>query len=373
MNKNVVNICFFNSRVAWGGGEKWNYDMAVRMHEDGFNTFVIAGKNSEFSKRLTKTPVPFGTVRVSNLTFLNLFKIYKVRSMLGRNTVDVIILNLSEDIKLAGIAARLAGVRHIIYSRGIASPIKNSLSNRLLFKHIVTEILTNSQETKRTILQNNPSLFPKHKIKVNYLGISTDRSCEDRSCEPNPFHFHREHEDEILLGNAGRLVAQKGQKYLIETAKKLKAHRIPFKLLIAGEGKGLGELKRLADEHGVSDSVVFLGFVEHIDGFMDAIDIFLLPSLWEGFGYVIVEAMSAGKPVIAFNRSSNPEVIENGETGYLIDDMSIDAFAEKIEFLATNKDIRETMGSEGKKRAEKYFDINVSYRNFKDYILSLDD
>ncbi len=361
------NICFFNSSIAWGGGEKWHYDMALRLDPDKFKPFVISGKNSELSSRLKATGIPFDTVKVSNLSFLNPFKMYRIYTLLKRERIHTIILNLSEDVKAAGPAAKLAGVKNIIYRRGSAIPIKNSLLNRLLFKWILTGIIANSQQTRHTILQNNPQLFPEDKIRVIYNGISIENPCLLKA----PPLYER-HPGEIVLGNAGRLVAQKGQKYLIEIARRLKQRHLKFKLLIAGDGKCLDELKQLVLMHDVVNEVLFLGFVQDIHRFMETIDIFLLPSLWEGFGYVIVEAMAAERPVIAFDVSSNPEIIQNGQTGFLIKEMDIDAFVEKIELLSQNKSLREKMGFEGKTSAENFFDIEITTRSFCEYIDSLE-
>ena len=121
---------------------------------------------------------------------------------------------------------------------------------------------------------------------------------------------------------------QKGQRYLIEIAKRLKDKGLKFKILIAGEGKCLDQLKQLAMELSVSNEINFLGFVKDIRCFMNSIDIFVLPSLWEGFGYVIVEAMAAGKPVVAFDVSSNPEIIRDEKSGYLVNTFDVNAFAE---------------------------------------------
>jgi glycosyltransferase involved in cell wall biosynthesis len=94
---------------------------------------------------------------------------------------------------------------------------------------------------------------------------------------------------EVLIGNAGRLVLQKGQKYLIEMAKGLIDSGISFKVLIAGDGPLEAPLKQMAVKAGVDDRIIFLGFVNNVKAFMETIDIFVLPSIWEGFGYVLVE------------------------------------------------------------------------------------
>ena len=83
-----------------------------------------------------------------------------------------------------------------------------------------------------------------------------------------------------------------------------------FKLLIAGEGRLLHSLQKKAKKLGIEDQVEFLGFVEDMPAFFRSLDIFLLSSHYEGFGYVIAEAMASRKPVVAFDIKSSGEIID---------------------------------------------------------------
>lgn len=366
-------ICFFNSCKTWGGGEKWHYEMSVRLSKRGYNTIVITNKRSELYFKIRNEDLKLHNIKISNLSFLNIFKIIKIAGILKKEKVDTIIINLSADLKVAGLAAKLAGTKNIIYRRGSAIPVKNTFLNRFLFQYIITEIIANSEETKRTILKNNLNLIDENKISVIYNGIDIEKYDNFKS----EIVYIKEN-NEIILGNAGRLVKQKGQRYLIEIAKKLSAKggsasggkekQINFKLLIAGEGKLKNELEQYAKELGVEKEVVFLGFIENIKGFMETIDIFLHTSLWEGFGYVIVEAMASKKSVIAFNVSSNPEIIENNKTGFLIRDKDLDEFVEKIELLAGNIELRNKFGKNAREKVEAVFNIERSLQNVEKII-----
>jgi glycosyltransferase involved in cell wall biosynthesis len=213
-------------------------------------------------------------------------------------------------------------------------------------------VIVNSKETRRRILQNAPSLISKEHIQVIYNGV--DLQEYDRK---QATRIYTKHDNEIVLGNAGRLVEQKGQKYLIELAAVLKKRGIRFKLLIAGEGKLEEPLKQLAQTRNVDKEVMFVGFIDHIKDFMESIDIFLLSSLFEGFGYVLVEAMAASKPVIAFNVSSNPEIVSDGHTGFLVEKGNISELAQRTEELMKNETKRRTFGVNARKRVEEKFAI----------------
>jgi glycosyltransferase involved in cell wall biosynthesis len=345
-------ICFFNSTKAWGGGEKWHFDIAARLHAKYGNIFLVAGKGSELAKRLAATDIPHTSVSIGNLSFLNPLKILSLVKLFRAERTDTLIMNLPADLKAAGIAARLAGVRRIIYRRGSAIPVRNSFMNRLLFRYLLDDIIANSQETARTILSENPDLFPTERIHVIYNGV--DWEAFDALLQPP---LVRAQQGRIVLGNAGRLEPQKGQDLLIEVARKLKDKGYDFEILIAGEGRLKESLEHKAVAAGVADRLSFLGFVENMPQFLSSIDIFLLPSHWEGFGYVIAEAMYCGKPVVAFNVSSNPEIVIDNETGFLVEHGDVEAFVKKTEILISDKGLRQKMEVQAQGKAIEQFSV----------------
>lgn len=284
-------------------------------------------------------------------------------SVFRREKVKTLIMNLSSDLKVAGIAGKIAGVDNIIYKRANAIPVRNSILNRFLFRRIITRMIANSEETKRSILANNPNLIHPSKIKVIYPGIEL----HDRE-KTSLKHVYKRREGEIILGNAGRLSEEKGQIFLIQLAEILKKHKIKFRILIAGTGKLNGYLKKQAKQHKVHKDVLLLGFVDNVDQFYRDIDIFLLTSLFEGFGYVMVEAMAEKKPVIAFDIRSSAEVVDDGKTGFLVPRGNVEAMAEKVIELAKNNTLQQEFGEEGYKRVESLFTIDHTISEIRDFI-----
>ncbi len=363
---NNKTVCFFNSARTWGGGEKWHYDISVRLHKKGYQTLVITNKKSALHSRIILTGQKVINIRISNLSFLNPFKLLLLRKIFIREKIHVIILNLSADLKVAGIAAKIAGIPRIIYRRGSAIPVKNRWLNRIIFKNIVTDVIANSEETKKTVLQNNPGIFPSEKIKVIYNGIEFS----DYFPGTEKRLYNRD-SNEIILGNMGRLVYQKGQKYLIEIAAELKKSNPEFKILIGGDGPLRKELSSYAEKLNVTDKVIFLGFIENAVEFMNSIDIFLLTSLWEGFGYVIAEAMICKKPVVAFNCSSNPELIQENKTGFLVEPGNIKEFTEKLEILIKDRALRSAFGEQGYLKATKQFAVERIINELENFLFFL--
>ena len=345
-------ICFFNSNRAWGGGEKWHHDMALKLAQEGYSVMVVTHATSWLHERLTGKGLPLISMPLGNLSFLNPFKIAKIHRLLKTRGVGAIFLNLSADLKTAGLAARLAGVPRIIYRRGLANPVKNTALNRFFYRKIITRLLVNSNATRETVLQNNPQLIPEDRIQVVYNGIDLDQF--DRL--PVREIFSRE-KDQVIIGNCGRLTAQKGQHFLVALAERMKQQSVPFKIVIAGSGEMEDRLKGIAETAGVSDVVQFLGFVDDVKSFMHGIDVFVLTSLFEGFGYVIAEAMACGKPVVAFDISSNPELIEDGKSGFLSVCGDVDDLYRKVNLLVSSAKLRRQMGKYGRTVVEARFDM----------------
>jgi glycosyltransferase involved in cell wall biosynthesis len=97
-----------------------------------------------------------------------------------------------------------------------------------------------------------------------------------------------------------------------------------------------------------------------------------LTSLWEGFGYVLVEAMIKSKPVLAFDISSNPEIITADKTGYLIKYPDLELFTQRTELLIHNEALRMQLGNKGRESVIKRFNLTDRITEFEYYLLGKD-
>lgn len=342
-------ICFVNTTRDWGGGEKWHFEMATMLQEKGYAVFTITARGSALQKKLLEGKIPNATFNISNISFLNPFTIKKLKAYFTRNSIDAVIMNLPSDLKTAGPAAKKAGVSKIIYRRGSAIPVKNSWLNRYLYRRIADLVLVNSRATKNTILEKNEKLIPHDKIKILYNGLHLENYSYTKKS--------RQQSAPIVIGNLGRFVKQKGQQRFIDIAGKLKEREIPFKIILGGEGKLKKEIQQKIRTKGLESFFELPGFIADTSRFMQQLDIFVLTSYWEGFGYVLAEAMACGKPVIGFNISSNPELIRDRQNGFLIENDDLDALTDRIEYLYRQPSEIDRMAREGRKIAEQEFEI----------------
>ncbi len=356
-------ICFFNSTKTWGGGEKWHYEMASYLHKKGHKVLVIVCPNSVLSEKLMKASIPIEEIKVSKLSYLKSNKVKKIISFYKKHQVGTVVLNSSNDMKLGGKAAKKVKLSRIIYRRGSAIPIKNSFINRYFFRKVLTEVLANSEATKRTINAKNTNLFSREKITVIPNGVNI------KEFDEKPFDkLYIKEKKEFVLGNLGRMVYQKNQEFLIDIALELKKRNLDFKILIGGNGKLETVLKNKIEKYGVQNNIKLLGFIENPKSFMNSVDVFLLPSRWEGFGYVLTESMLCNKPVVAFDISSNSQIVESEENGFLVPFNDVGAFCDKIIFFYKNPKELKSMGERGRKKIENEFDSIDIQEKVKKYL-----
>jgi GalNAc-alpha-(1->4)-GalNAc-alpha-(1->3)-diNAcBac-PP-undecaprenol alpha-1,4-N-acetyl-D-galactosaminyltransferase len=176
-------------------------------------------------------------------------------------------------------------------------------------------------------------------------------------------------ENHILM--VGRFIRSKQQDVLIEIFSKLNAP--DWKLVLVGydhlKQENQATWEKLAQKLGVEDRIIFAGKQEDVGHFYLTSKIFAFSSASEGFPNVIGEAMSAELPVVAFDCIAGPsDLIDDAKNGYLIPMKENTMFAEKLQFLITNPDARETMGKNAKASVVK-FELNYICAEFEKFII----
>jgi len=359
----LKSFCFFNTVNEWGGGERWHLDIALYLREKGHRVMIITLPGAVLGNRAEAEGIPVFYIVLKNLSVLNPFVLTKLVKVFKTQKIDTLVLNLSRDLKCGGIAAKLAGVKNIIFRRGSDRNVRNYFINRYLYRKVVTGILTNSQATKRAILSNGSSLVDTNKIKVIPNGIEI-QGFLDKGFEP----IQPKDKSSMVLGALGRLEPQKNFEFLIPVALALKKKGIPFEILIGGKGAQESLLKLAVEENQLEEQFRFLGFLDNPKRLLMSSDVFLLPSLWEGFGYVIVEASLCELPVIAFDVSSNGEVISEA-SGFLTPPNDVRAFCDKIAYLYDQPDKRKAMGKAGKTFVSDQFDSKKIFERIETYLV----
>jgi len=162
---------------------------------------------------------------------------------------------------------------------------------------------------------------------------------------------------EILVGSVARLVPQKSLDTVLRAFRALNdLSNLSYRLVVVGRGPLETELKDLAQTLGIQDRVIWAGFREDMARVMAALDIFCLSSVYEGFGLVLLEAMAAGKPIVATRVSAIPEIVDDGRTGILVPPKDEAALAAALLQLQLAQE-RRLMGEAGRSRALSDFPL----------------
>jgi hypothetical protein len=115
-----MRVFLVNSTKAWGGGEKWHLETACTLMGKGYEVAILATRDKELFKRALASGIRTIHVSISNINFINPFCVITLMRFFRKENPDIVILNFSADVKTAGIAAKLAGIRYIVYRRGSA-------------------------------------------------------------------------------------------------------------------------------------------------------------------------------------------------------------------------------------------------------------
>jgi glycosyltransferase involved in cell wall biosynthesis len=323
-----LNIFFSNSISSnkWGGGEKWMVTAAKGLKDRGHNVLVSGKDKSIFLSNAQSKGL--GIVPLNFFEDYSPFKIWHIKKILIQEKVDVILLNLKKDIRVAGIAARKAKVPVIIARNGIQH-------FRNIWKHkktvdLVDGIITNTKSIRN--VYNQFKWMDEKKTKVIYNGLKMKSAIE-------PFNIHdiwNIPKNHIVFVAAGRLTIQKGFDLLIQAVSQIKDTVIPFTVLIAGTGKDRKSLEYLIAKKGLIGTVKLIGFQNQLSRVILAADYVIMPSRREGMPNVAMESMALGKPVFASNVNGMSELIQHRQSGYIMRELTVDGIAKAINFGIEN-------------------------------------
>lgn len=166
-----------------------------------------------------------------------------------------------------------------------------------------------------------------------------------------------------VIGGCARIDHVKGVRFLVEAFFKLASKRDDIYLVVAGEGDEREELTALIKEKGFEDRAMLLGLRRDIPDLYHAMDIFVLPSLNEGYGKVIVEAMSAGRPVVATNVGGVSTIVQDGITGLLVPPGNATAIADAVEKLLNDPKQTLEMGAIGRQSVKDERSVAAMIKN----------
>lgn len=207
------------------------------------------------------------------------------------------------------------------------------------------------------------------KLRLISEGVDT-RQFSDVSAVPR---LSQESSGVTVVGAVGILDERKGHRFLLQAAAKLKAKGLRLRYQIAGAGSLRQQLERDTASLGLKDDVEFLGFVHDTATFLGGIDLFIMPSLFEGLGVAALEAMAAARPVIASRVGGLAESVIDDVTGLLVAPGDDAQLADAIEKLHRDPVRALELGRQGRERVERHFSLEQMVTKNEAYYYDLLD
>lgn len=296
----------------------------------------------------------------------------KLVIFLKKEKFDIVHCHTSKGGFIGRLAAKLAGAKIIIYSphgdifEGYFCRLATDFFILLeKFAARFTDKIINLTKIEiERFLEHG--IGTRHQLKQIYNGINIkyyERAMTSNLKKRDEFGLGK---DDFVCATVGRLVPVKGHTYLIKAIQKVVKVIPEAKFLFVGDGELKPKLSEEIKSYDLQRNVFLLGARSDIATILSCINVFLLPSLNEGFGMVLIEAMAARKPVIATNVGGVPEVIINGTTGILVPPEDPEAFSSAIIKLYNNPEMSLEMGLAGYKRAKKLFNIETTVHELEE-------
>lgn len=330
------------------GGGQWSLYYLIRhLNKDVFYPILLCPEEGELADKMRGAGAELIFLDIGRIRYLNPLVIKRLVNIIKDKQIDLIHTDSTTEAFYAGIAAwvtRIPVVWHIRVSE------KAWFIDRILATLSTKLILVSNAIRKRFAWLND---HQKMVVIHNGIDLETFDNFPGTSSIREDYNIAQ---DTLLLGCIGRIEKRKGQEYLISAMR----HLDNAKLILVGQGKEdyLNRITKLCNEFNIADRVMYIGYRDDIPSVLKEIDIFVFPTLrGEGFPRVILEAMAAGKPVVATDNAGSPEAVADGYTGFIVPTGNTSALATKLKELIADKKKRTVMGEAGRKRVKKYFTI----------------
>lgn len=351
------NIIFFSDTTGIGGAEEYLKMLALNLNNELFKVRIAIPKNrntEDFVNELKSKRI--------KVDFISRYNIINNLFYFRKNKPDYIHFNLPFPTKC--MTAILAG---IIYSRSrlyVTEHLVPPEYKPYSFIKLIKKVMYSKLDTSVTVSNKNKEVLiknfnlPKNKIKVIYNCIDTNHIKKYNKEVVRDLKIKFSINDSALVfGTVGRLDKQKGHEYLIDASKKVIGDVPNSLFLFVGRGKLKDQLIKKTKDENINEYFRIVGYQENLPEILALIDIFVLPSISEGFPFSVLEAMAAKKPVIATNVGGTPEIITNNSNGILVEPMDSDALASAMILLALDIKKRNYLAEMGHKKIMENFSL----------------
>jgi len=339
-----------------GGAETDLITMLKGLDRERFQPSVACPPTGAFTERLRNIPVAvipalFPSWRKLKDLWLIPIAVVSWVAILKRGKFDLVHINDYWWTPIVWLACRIRRIPCLVH-------IRQQIEPRRVKQYWLEKpngVLAISQEIRHVAVEGG---VDPDRIRVVYSGLdfSSKAGQVDKGLIRQRYGLP---DGQLLIGAVANLFPRKGYEYLLEALSDVRNIVPHVHCIIVGEGNEeyTEKLMNLVRAKDLKEFVTFAGFQPNVSEYMADFDVVVLPSILEGFGLVLLEAMAMGKPVVASRVGGIPEVVEDGVTGILVSPAHSRKLAEALIILLENSTLRQSMGEAGRKRVETLFSL----------------
>lgn len=370
------------------GGPQWRVlQVAKRLKEEGFTSIVAMPEGDKtFANLLNESGISYYQVknfkklqRPSLNPFMHLrwfaFFIPGILSLMRLikvNKVDIVLTSGFPGYLQGPLAARLSGVKLVWHLDGFTTPKLLKWLLFPLFHLLPNRVAVSSKAIEEYYFGNN---IPSRGVSLLYPPIDTNKFHPDFYFEEYRKYFGLK-ESERVVGIVGNINPDKGYEYFFSAVKLIKDSFPNVKFIAVGltpktQKRYWERLQALIVDLTIEEDLILTGARTDIAEIVNTMDIFVLSSVTEGAGTVLLEAMACGKPVVATNVGGVPEIIIDGETGILVPPKDSKAIAGAVLYLLNHPEEAKEMGLKGRKRVIEHFEVEKCVERYREMFQSI--
>jgi len=311
-----INILTLVTAAIGGGVERLIYDQIRFYNTEKFNLHVVTLRKGYLDKQFSRTTASYTCLNVKHKISYKAFK--QLKNYIRCNNIDIIHTHLYLPDIYGFLMKTVVPRIKLFTTKHNTNQFRKKLFWGVL-DHILslpaTRIIAVSQSVKEFVTKYE--FIPPHRITVIYHGVDTGRFTE----KANVSHLRKEFNiktTDFVIGIVGRITAQKGHEYLFHAVNYLKTKIPNIKVLVIGTGELKQELLYLCHTLNLTKFITFLGYRQDMPELYRLLNVLCLPSIYEGLGLVLVEAMLSGTVVVGADIHGIKEIIEDGVNGFLI-------------------------------------------------------
>lgn len=344
--------------LAYGGAETQLVNLATMLKERGWDVRIISMLPPQaFTEELAAAGIPIATLNMRR-GVPDPRAVFKLVKILRQWRPDILTSFMYHANLLGRIAGRMAGVPVIISSirnENFGGPHRERILRLTDWMGDITTI--NSRLAAENLVKRG--IVPADRMRVIPNGLILDKFSSNGIDRTRLRKQLGVVEDEFLWLAVGRLEEQKDYPTLLKAFQILSLDNSKSQLMVAGQGPLLEYLKQRTLDLGISDRAIFLGLRRDIPSLLDAADGFVLSSAWEGLPNVVMEAMAAGKPVVATSVGGVPELVQDGISGYIVPPRDPEALAAAmLKMMSLLEEERKAMGQTGRAHIEANYSLD---------------